>query len=131
MVSSVIRNAAYVLHILSSLAWAALPVLELLQDTGLAEHGSVQMWMMIFLLGFGLPAVIVMLVAVVVSFLVRPPDFALWLMATLLVTLCAVFMFAAERKILLEVLTGAYVLAALGFGIRRFVNALAWRAKSN
>src|SRR5438132_1135261 len=88
MASNWIRNTAYVLHILSALAWASLPFLDLLQDTGLVAHASVQYWAMFLVLGLGLPALIVMLLAVMLSFLVRPPDLALWLVAILLVAFC-------------------------------------------
>ena len=69
-----------------------------------------------------------MLVAVVLSFLVRPPDYALWLVAVLLAIFLATFfvlevLLQISTATSLNTLVGLYVMAALGFGIRWTVKA--------
>jgi hypothetical protein len=120
-----IRDTAYVLHFLAAAIVGVLPVLGFLQNTGLLSHDSVQALGMIFVLGYWIPAVILLLVALLLSFCVRPPDYALWLMAALLLTIVG-GVFLEFQEPVLDALLGMYVLASLGFGIRWIVKAGRW-----
>jgi len=125
MVRKRIRDTAYVLHMLAAPVVGVLPVLELLQRTGLLKHDYVQAVGMLLVLGFGIPALFLLGLAVLLSFLVRPPDLALWLIAGLLMIACIMLMLEIAEAAIGFVLL-MYVAAALGFGIRWMVKAGAW-----
>lgn len=120
MAREVNRGLAYALHAFLGILAAAVPLLGLLQEAGLVTHDFAQGWGMIIVLGIGLPALVLVPVALIFSVLPRPWDPALLLLSALLL-LMGVAMFLEFPDSAIAIFVGAYALGSLGLGLRWLV----------
>jgi hypothetical protein len=121
MARETIRGPAYALHAFLAIVAAAVPLLGFLQDARIVPHGFAEGSGMMIVLWLGLPALVLVPVALTLSILTRPWDPALLLLSgVLLLVIAAACM--DFRDLAFGIIMGAYVLGSMGLGLRWLVS---------